>query len=116
MKVNALLCIDKLLDKLDKMIILDEVLPFLTEINYPDTEILMAVIGKIRTLSYVGGKIHTLRFPSADLSGSFLQFPAISHTVLVWGTKSRLLKAFESRFESRPRSHFIPEVQLLKTK
>jgi SCY1-like protein 2 len=47
MKINALLCIDKLLDKLDKMIILDEVLPFLTDITtYQDTEILMAVIGK----------------------------------------------------------------------
>ncbi|XP_074643390.1 SCY1-like protein 2 [Tubulanus polymorphus] len=45
MRLNALLCIDKLLDKLDKMIILDEVLPFLTEISYQDTEILMAVIG-----------------------------------------------------------------------
>ncbi|XP_064624685.1 SCY1-like protein 2 isoform X8 [Lineus longissimus] len=46
MKINALLCIDKLLDKLDKMIILDEVLPFLTDITtYQDTEILMAVIG-----------------------------------------------------------------------
>ncbi|CAH1775961.1 unnamed protein product [Owenia fusiformis] len=45
MRMNALACIDRLLDSIDKMIILDEVLPFLTDVNYQDTEVLMAVIG-----------------------------------------------------------------------
>ena len=43
--MNALTCIDRLLDSLDKMIILDEVIPFLTEITCSDVDIIMAVIG-----------------------------------------------------------------------
>ena len=44
--MNALTCIDRLLDSLDKMIILDEVIPFLTEITCSDVDIIMAVIGR----------------------------------------------------------------------
>ena len=45
-KLNALACIDRLLDSLDKMMILDEVLPFLTEMNCQDVDIIMSVICK----------------------------------------------------------------------
>lgn len=43
-RLNALECIDRLLDSLDKMIILDDVLPFLTEIQCSDVDIIMAVV------------------------------------------------------------------------
>jgi SCY1-like protein 2 len=46
-RLNALACIDRLLDSLDKMMILDEVLPFLTEIQVQDVDIIMSVIGMI---------------------------------------------------------------------
>lgn len=45
-KQNALECLNRLLDSLDKMIILEEVLPFLTEIQCSDVDIIMAVIGQ----------------------------------------------------------------------
>ena len=45
-RLNALACIDKLLESLDKMMILDEVLPFLTDIQCQDVDIIMSVIGK----------------------------------------------------------------------
>lgn len=45
-RINALACIDKLLDSLDKMIILDEVLPFLTDISCQDADVVMAVVSK----------------------------------------------------------------------
>lgn len=48
-QLNALACIDKLLDSLDKMMILDEVLPFLTELKAQDVDIIMAIIGKSDT-------------------------------------------------------------------
>ena len=43
-RLNALACIDRLIDSLDKMMILDEVLPFLTEISCQDVDIIMSVI------------------------------------------------------------------------
>ena len=46
MRLNALLCIDNLLESLDKMIILDELLPFLTDIQCQDAKIVMAVVGR----------------------------------------------------------------------
>ena len=46
-RLNALACIDRLLDSLDKMMILDEVLPFLTEIQGQDVDIIMSVIGML---------------------------------------------------------------------
>ncbi|KAL4235553.1 hypothetical protein ACF0H5_003949 [Mactra antiquata] len=46
MRINALTCIDTVLDSLDKMIILDEVLPFLMDITLgQDAKIVMAVVG-----------------------------------------------------------------------
>ena len=44
-KKNALECLSRLLDSLDKMVILEEVLPFLTEIQCSDVDIIMAVVG-----------------------------------------------------------------------
>ena len=52
-RMNSLACIDKLLDSVDKMTILDEVIPFLTEITYQDTEVLMVVIGTSLLSLYV---------------------------------------------------------------
>lgn len=53
MRINALTCIDTVLDSLDKMIILDEVLPFLMDVTLgQDAKIVMAVVGMI---SYIEG-------------------------------------------------------------
>ena len=47
MRINALTCIDHVLDSLDKMMILDEVLPFLMDITLgQDAKIVMAVVGE----------------------------------------------------------------------
>ncbi|KAH3782679.1 hypothetical protein DPMN_160598 [Dreissena polymorpha] len=46
MRINALTCIDTVLDSLDKMMILDDVLPFLMDITLgQDPKIVMAVVG-----------------------------------------------------------------------
>lgn len=45
-RITALECIGRLLKNLDKMIILEEVLPFLADIQCSEAEIIMAVIGK----------------------------------------------------------------------
>ncbi|XP_076462131.1 SCY1-like protein 2 [Babylonia areolata] len=44
MRINALSCIDHLLDSLDKMLILDDVLPFLTDITCQDPDVVIAVV------------------------------------------------------------------------
>ena len=54
MRLNALLCIDNLLESLDKMIILDELLPFLTDIQCQDAKIVMAVVGKFFLINMPG--------------------------------------------------------------
>lgn len=47
MRINALTCIDTVLDSLDKMMILDDVLPFLMDITLgQDPKIVMAVVGE----------------------------------------------------------------------
>ncbi|ESO87504.1 hypothetical protein LOTGIDRAFT_127669 [Lottia gigantea] len=45
LRINALTCIDHMLDSLGKMLILDEVLPFLTDITCQDADVVMAVVG-----------------------------------------------------------------------
>ncbi|XP_041357595.1 SCY1-like protein 2 [Gigantopelta aegis] len=45
LRINALSCIDHMLDSLDKMIILDEVLPFLTDITCQDPDVVMHIVG-----------------------------------------------------------------------
>ena len=48
MRINALTCIDHVLDSLDKMMILDDVLPFLMDITLgQDAKIVMAVVGMV---------------------------------------------------------------------
>lgn len=44
-RLNAVACIDKLIDCLDKMTIIDELIPFLTEIQCTDVAVIMAVVG-----------------------------------------------------------------------
>ncbi|BFZ16293.1 hypothetical protein BsWGS_19332 [Bradybaena similaris] len=44
-RVNALTCIDHLLDSLDKMLILDNILPFLANIPGQDPDVIMSVVG-----------------------------------------------------------------------
>ena len=46
MRINALSCINILLDSFDKMLILDSVLPFLTDISCQDSEVVVAVVSK----------------------------------------------------------------------
>ncbi|XP_014248964.1 SCY1-like protein 2 [Cimex lectularius] len=44
-RVNCLLCIGKLLDSLDKWLVMDEVLPFLPEIPSKEPAVLMGILG-----------------------------------------------------------------------
>ncbi|XP_059143861.1 SCY1-like protein 2 [Physella acuta] len=44
-RINALTCIDHLLDSLDKMLILDNILPFLANISGQDPDVVMCVVG-----------------------------------------------------------------------
>lgn len=46
-KVNCLLCIGKLLENLDKWLVLDEILPFLTQIQSREPAVLMAIAGNL---------------------------------------------------------------------
>ena len=43
-RANILLCLDRLLDGLEKMYIIEEVIPFLTDITCSDVDIIVAVI------------------------------------------------------------------------
>lgn len=47
-KVNCLISIGKLLENLDKWLVLDEILPFLQQIQSREPAIVMAIIGKLR--------------------------------------------------------------------
>jgi len=49
--VNALECINRLVSSLDKMIIIDDIIPFLTEIQCSDADIIMAVLGTVLQFS-----------------------------------------------------------------
>ena len=69
-RLNALACIDKLLDSLDKMMILDEVLPFLTNINCQDVDIIMSVIGN-RVMLFTQSTI-TVRLSCLEIKFFFL--------------------------------------------
>ncbi|RUS84700.1 hypothetical protein EGW08_007528, partial [Elysia chlorotica] len=44
-RINALTCIDHLLDSLDKMLILDNILPFLANISGQDPDVITCVVG-----------------------------------------------------------------------
>jgi SCY1-like protein 2 len=44
-RVNSLVCIGKILEYLEKWIVLDDVLPILEKINTRDTAVLMAMLG-----------------------------------------------------------------------
>uniref|UniRef100_A0A1I8IE74 CID domain-containing protein n=1 Tax=Macrostomum lignano TaxID=282301 RepID=A0A1I8IE74_9PLAT len=44
MRMNALACLEQLMDRLDKMTILEDLLPFLLDISFSDPDIYMAVI------------------------------------------------------------------------
>ena len=46
-RVNCLLCIGKLLEHLDKWLVLDEVIPFLPQIPSREPAVLMGILGKI---------------------------------------------------------------------
>ena len=50
-RVNSLVCIGKLLEHLDKWIVLDDVLPILEKINIRDSSILMSMLGKLKNQS-----------------------------------------------------------------
>lgn len=46
MRINALSCVDHLLESLDKMLILDDVLPFLTDITCQDPDVIVTIVSK----------------------------------------------------------------------
>lgn len=55
MRVNCLVCLGKLLEHLDKWLVLDEVLPFLPQIPSREPAVLMGILG----MSYYGYSSHT---------------------------------------------------------
>ncbi|VDO72089.1 unnamed protein product [Schistosoma mattheei] len=50
-RMNCLLCIGKLLDHLDKWIVMDDILPFLQQIKSREPTVLIAILGKF-TISF----------------------------------------------------------------
>lgn len=46
--INILVCIQKILDRLDRTQIIDEVLPLLWDVRLQDAEVIMAVVSKSR--------------------------------------------------------------------
>ena len=44
----VLACVSKILDKLDKTAIIDEVLPLLLEVKLQDVNVLVRVLGKLK--------------------------------------------------------------------
>ena len=45
-RVNALICIGKLLQHLDKWLVLDEILPMLQQVPSREPAVIMAIVGK----------------------------------------------------------------------
>jgi len=45
-RVNVLMCVDRLLDCLDKMAIIDDVLPFLADIQTSEVDVIMSLVGQ----------------------------------------------------------------------
>jgi len=45
-RVNVLACVDRLLDCLDKMSIIDDVLPFLADIHTDNVQLVMPLVGQ----------------------------------------------------------------------
>ena len=50
-RTNALECLNRLIDSLDKMMILEELLPFLTEIQCSDVDIIMAIFCRFQSIT-----------------------------------------------------------------
>ena len=46
-QLNVLMCIDRLLDCLDKMAIIDDVLPFLADIQTTEVDVIMSLVGQL---------------------------------------------------------------------
>jgi len=66
--VNALECINRLVSSLDKMIIIDEVIPFLTDIQCCDADIIMAVLGTAANYESAPIQLAQCRFPGLAVS------------------------------------------------
>jgi len=45
-RLNVLMCVDRLLDCLNKMSIIDDILPFLAEIQTTDVDVIMSLVGQ----------------------------------------------------------------------
>jgi len=50
-RLNVLMCVDRLLDCLNKMSIIDDILPFLAEIQTTDVDIIMSLVGQSVSLN-----------------------------------------------------------------
>lgn len=50
-RLNVLACVDRLLDCLDKMAIIDDILPFLADIQTTEVDIIMTLVGQYQCLS-----------------------------------------------------------------
>lgn len=66
---NVLQCVERILDKLDKSQIIDEVLPMLYEIRLSDPEIILRVVRKYQT-KFLYSNLHNLRL---EIKTNFLR-------------------------------------------
>lgn len=66
----ALECLNRLIDSLDKMMILEEVLPFLTEIQCTDVDIIMAVVCTL----FIDLHDNCIQFTRAPPTGVYLYY------------------------------------------
>lgn len=59
---NVLQCVERILDRLDKSQIIDEVLPMLYDIRLSDPEIILRVVRKLNFHIYISTKVCSLLF------------------------------------------------------
>lgn len=66
--MNCLVCVGKLVEHLDKWLVLDEVLPFLTQIPSKEPAVLMGILGKASFMNTLVIRITLFDTKLVDLS------------------------------------------------
>ena len=64
MVLAVLACVSKILDKLDRSAIIDEVLPLLLEVKLQDVNVLVRVLGKIKVADFSIHYVYTIFVPN----------------------------------------------------
>ncbi|CAD7092835.1 unnamed protein product [Hermetia illucens] len=103
-KVNALICIGKMLDNFDKWLVLDEIIPFLSQIDSREPAVLMAIIG-IYKITMTNSKLGITKEVMATKIIPFLMPLCIDNglNVTQFNTIINLVKEMVNRVESEHR-------------